>query len=261
MLARRAAEDIASIRIHDADIPFSGFASPEARQTLERLSRAPPAPDFHRDVEGARAFYRKFNDERLAEMRSLYAVTVTSENIGGVRTQVVVPKDGVADRNRDRVLVSLHGGAFMWGAGSGALVEAIPIAATSRSKVITIDYRLAPEHRFPAASEDVAAVYRVLLKNQKAENIGLYGCSAGGMLAAQSVVWFAVHGLPQPGAIVSLCATGAEFLGDSAYIGPLLTGEAKAPQRGKPHLLVSDLPYFEGVDPRDPLAFPLVAPG
>lgn len=249
----------ASMHISRAEIPFSTLASAEARATLAKLLTAAPGPDFRRDIAAARRFYDGFNNERLAEMRARYSVSVTSETIAGVRVDVVVPTEHLPARNRDRVLINLHGGAFMRGAGSGALVEAVPIAATSRIKVIAVDYRMAPEHRFPAASADVAAVYRTLLKTHKAGDIGIYGCSAGGILTAQSVAWFAAHELPRPGAIVTLCATGAELDGDSAYVAPVLTGQPPVPAGAKPPLLLADLPYFEGVDRRDPLAFPAVS--
>ena len=59
---------------------------------------------------------------------------------------------------------------------------------------------------FPAASEDIAAAYRALLKDHRPENIGLYGCSAGGTLAAQAVAWLQKEGLPRPGAIAMICS-------------------------------------------------------
>jgi len=251
-------QEAATVHSAKADIPFSSYASPEAQQALAKVLKAPAGPNPGSSVEETRKFQSKFSDERLAEMNGLYAVTITSETIGAVRTDVVVPKEGIAAGNRNRVLISLHSGGFMWGAGSEALVGAIPIAALSQIKVISIDYRLAPEHKFPAASEDVAAVYQALLKTYKAGNIGIYGCSAGGILAAESVAWFVAHNLPQPGAIATLCGTGAELSGDSAYTAPLLTGQPPVPAGGKP-LLLSNLPYFAGVDPHDPLAFPIVS--
>lgn len=57
---------------------------------------------------------------------------------------------------------------------------------------------MAPEWYFPAASEDVAKVYRELLKSYRPENIGIYGCSAGAGLTSQAVAWFQTHGLPHP---------------------------------------------------------------
>jgi monoterpene epsilon-lactone hydrolase len=241
-------------------VPFSTLASNEAREEFERILKAPPGPDFGRDIAAARRFYARFNDERLAEMRASYSVTTTSETLGGVRVDVVVPTAPIPPKNRDRVLINLHGGAFMWGAGSGALVEAVPIAATAGIKVVTVDYRMAPEYKFPAASEDVAAVYKTLLKTYRQENIGIYGCSAGGALAAQSMAWFAAHELARPGAIALLCASGAELDGDSAYVAPVLNGQAPLPPGAKPALQLKNIPYFAGVDPNDPLAFPSQSP-
>ena len=66
----------------------------------------------------------------------------------------------------------------------------MPVAVLGRIKVVSLDYREGPKYRFPAASEDVAAAYRELLKTYRAEDIGIYGCSAGGMLTGMSVAWF-----------------------------------------------------------------------
>src|SRR5581483_8396047 len=241
-----------------ADIPASHYASPEAGRALLDLRKQPPEPDFGGDVEALRRYHEQGTDKLLVTMRELYPVSVNSDTLGGVHTEVVTPQGGVAVGKRHRVLLSLHSGGFLWGAGSEALLEAIPIAATDRIKVVSIDYRMAPEHRFPAASADVAAVYRALLKTHRPDEIGIYGCSAGGVLAAQSVVWFATHGLPSPGAIASLCGTGAEFDGDSAYLAPLFAGLPATPPGGKSLQLIR-LPYFEGVDPHNPLAFPMTS--
>lgn len=242
-----------------AQIPLSRFASPEARRALAEARKNPTEPDFGADVKALREFHSKGTDKTLAEMRARYATTTSSQTLGGVRTDVVMPERGLAEGNRHRVLISLHSGGFLWGAGSESLLEAIPIAATSRIKVIAIDYRMAPEFRFPAASEDVAAVYRALLEDYRPQNIGIYGCSAGGILAAQSVAWFATHNLPAPGAIATLCGTGAELDGDSAYLAPLLSGQPPIPPGGKP-LLLSGLPYFSEVDAHNPLAYPSESP-
>ena len=75
-----------------------------------------------------------------------------------------------------------------------------------KDRVVSLDYRQGPKYRFPAASEDVAAVYAHLLKDHAPRDVGIYGCSAGGMLAAMSVAWFEKHNLPRPGAVGILCA-------------------------------------------------------
>src|SRR4029077_6581875 len=83
--------------------------------------------------------------------------------------------------------------------------------AVGRFKVVTVDYRQGPEHVYPAASEDVAAVYKDLLKTYRTENIGSYGCSAGGVLTGQVAAWLLDKGLPSPG-VLGIFGAGATRL-------------------------------------------------
>ncbi|MBI4166190.1 MAG: alpha/beta hydrolase [Acidobacteria bacterium] len=209
--------------------------------------------------------WRKSADEsrkQLAqEMTKTFPVTITAEVIGGVQTDVVLPRAGVSSQNKDRVLINLHGGGMIFGARYEGQVMSIPIASVGKIKVITVDYRMAPEHRFPAASEDVGAVYSELLKRYRPENIGIYGCSAGGWLTAQSVAWFQAHNLPRPGAVGILCAGLAnDFEGDSHYVASLLSGGAAPTEPvafSKSPTLRAVRLYTSEADARDPLVRPL----
>lgn len=243
-----------TIAVPGFPLPYSSFNSPEAVALFERMRQIGPIPP-NSSIAFARNFYDKQNSDRVRRMRAIYDVKVVDSVIGGVHVQRVTPIAGIAPANRGRVLVNLHGGAFMWGANSGALAEAVPIAAVGRIEVITVDYRLAPEFRFPAASEDVTAVYKELLAKYPPKAIGIYGCSAGGVLTAESVAWILSKRLPVPGAIGTFCGSLVEFGGDSAYFGPASAGE-------KPNgnaLKLASIPYFIGARADDPLVMPGVS--
>ena len=143
---------------------------------------------------------------------------ITEEEIAGVAVHRVKPASDATD---PRLLICLHGGAFMWGAGAGALLEAAPLAATMGCEVIAVDYRLAPEHTYPAAVDDALAVYREALGGRDSDAIGMYGCSAGGVLTAQLVAALIASGEPLPGAIAMLHGTGLPFAGDLALTAGL----------------------------------------
>ena len=249
-------QDPAAVEIPAFTLPPSDQLSEEAKVVLLRM-RAARAPDLQGDIAKQRAFYQKYNDDRLVEMRRHFRTREERTSLGGVTVDVVTPATAIRAGNADRILINVHGGAFMWGSGSGALVEAIPIAATMEIRVITVDYRLTPEHRYPAASKDVTAVYRALLKQYRPENIGIYGCSAGGVITAQSVAWIRKQGLPRPGAIGTFCGTAAGFSGDSPYLaGPIAEGNAP-PTGPLPKLLPTA--YMAGVAGEDATAYPLLS--
>jgi epsilon-lactone hydrolase len=237
-------------------VPFSSFASDEARTAYARLFATDQhAPKADADIAVRRAYYDRFNSALARRAEDLYPVRIESKLLAGVKVEVVTPKQGVAARERGRVLINLHGGAFLWGEGSGGEIESIPIASVGRITVITVAYRQAPEFKFPAASEDVAAVYRALLKDYKPGNIGIYGCSAGGILAAEAVAWFQKEHLPRPGAVGIFCASAGKFGGDSSLLAPELSGQTPLP--GSTEGKLSFTPYFSDVSLLDPLVLPM----
>jgi len=238
-------------------IPLSGYLTPRAKEAIITHDAwglngfTPPGGDPNaqiesRDVQASCAAHSKQIIE--GRLNKQYPAIIEHETIGGVPTDVVTPKSGIVERNRNRVLINMHGGGFIGKCPDG-LVEAMPIAATGRIKVITVDYREAPEAKFPAASEDVTAVYRELLKSYAPENIGLYGCSVGGELAGQATAWIITHELPRPGAIGVFCSGMAEWGGDSMFTVRFLPS---VPTNGIMHLMT----YMKGIDPTDPTMYP-----
>jgi acetyl esterase/lipase len=225
---------------------FAPWVSGDA-QALFRAESCAPAPPAG-DIAALRVHYDEFNRRHLAVAREHYAVDVAADVLGGVRVDVVSPAGGARD---PRTLISLHGGAFMWGRGAGALLEAVPLAAVTGMRVIAVEYALAPEQIFPAAVDDVLSVYRELCAQQSSASIGMYGCSAGGILTAQTVARLVAERAPLPGAIAMLCGTGLEIHGDSAAVAAAFTR-----QSGDDVPSLAALPYFASAKADDPLVFP-----
>jgi len=239
------------------EVGLSPLMSEEARAYMRHVivdkPFGTPVPDIAAERKRQDAIMAGF----LEPMRRRYAVKLSEQRIGGIVADVIEPAGGITPANAQRLLINVHGGGFVTGGRSASLVESIPLAALMKIKVVSIDYRMAPEFRFPAASEDVAAVYRALLKTYDARHIGLFGCSAGGLLAAQSVASLATQGLPVPGALGVFCASlGGYFGGDaSALAGPLngMLPPPPGPRRGGPP---PDPGYMGSAKATDPLAYP-----
>ncbi|MBY0510575.1 MAG: alpha/beta hydrolase [Rhodospirillaceae bacterium] len=240
--------------------PLSEFMSPELKKAYARQVAdlptwpGPPAMDAPMDVW--KTYWKQYDEiimaPSLKRWREIYPVTIEPKVYGGVRTEIIVPKGGVAPENKNRVLINLHGGGFYTGAGAGGQQESIPVAGRMKIKVVTVDYRMAPQHKFPAASEDVATVYRELLKDYKPGNIGIYGCSAGGSLTSQAAAWFQTHNLPNPGGIGVFCAGGGGGPGD---MSPWGAGGVFTPP--KPRTGAVTPGYMASADKNDPMAAPV----
>jgi len=242
-------------------VPITEYLSPEGQAYLVEHLLGIQDPASQQLVDGVPALIAPYLDRQ----RELFKVKKQDTTVGGVHAVIYEPAAGIAPANRDRVLINLHGGGFMGCWLGCAELESLPIAALGRIKVVSLDYRQGPEHTFPAASEDVAAAYTELLKSYAPENIGLYGCSAGGMLTAQAVAWFQEHDLPRPGAIGILCAgaapTGAGFGGDANYFTfPMGEGRVMPPPSPDQESSGVGLGYFAGTALDDPLVAPTADP-
>lgn len=216
----------------------------EIRAYLTERKNAPvPA-----SIEEARASY-----EEMASKIPLFANTeIEKIEVNGIKAEWVVAPN--VDKNC--VVLYLHGGAYTLGSPNTHRALASRISAATKSKVLLLDYRLAPEHPFPSAIEDGCTAYRWLINNGFLHsNIFICGDSAGGALTLSTVISLRDSNevLPKRIALISpwtdLAATG-ESLISLSEIDPWL--EAK-------ELTNLARLYLAGTDAKHPLASPLYA--
>jgi epsilon-lactone hydrolase len=170
--------------------------SAEQRENLEAILRQSAFP-VDSDVNQQRRQLRE-----LASAQPLPAeVTVTAAALGGVPTAEITV-DGVEPRH---VVLYFHGGVYVIGDAFQAADLASQVGRRTRAKVISVDYRLAPEHPYPAAVDDALAAYEALLQGGTApSDIVFAGESAGGALAVATLVNARDHGLPLPAAAFAM---------------------------------------------------------
>jgi monoterpene epsilon-lactone hydrolase len=232
-------------------VPMPATISPEGQKWLASLAEQKVGPPetlaerrTHTDA------WRKMDS---AEARKLYPVNVEETTTAGVRTDIITPLSGAAS---NRVLINLHGGGF--NSDSGSLIEGVPIAKLAKIKVVSVYYRLAPENPFPAAVDDVVAVYKELLKTYPPLNIGIFGTSAGAILSCEVAVRLKQLGLPLPAALGIFSAL-ADFsrVGDSRQLFALNGLPGKMEPVDPNHL--PDDQYVGKTDRKDPVLSPLFA--
>jgi epsilon-lactone hydrolase len=210
-----------------------------------------------------RAVYRGWNrDMSVAQMRSDWdaafggstaAVTCERVSAGGVEGEWISP----ADAPLDKAILYFHGGGFRIGSVASHRDLIAQIAVASGCRVLAINYRLAPEHRFPAALDDALAAYGWMLgQGLTPGNVAFAGDSAGGNLVLAAMLALRERGLPLPIAAVlmspwtDLAATGTSYV-TRAEVDPI---------HQRPMILALAKNYLGGQgDPCDPLVSPLYA--
>jgi acetyl esterase/lipase len=166
--------------------------STEQRENLDAILRQSTFP-ADADVNEQRRLLR----ELLTAQPLPPDVTVTAAALGGVPTAEVTV-DGIEPRN---VVLYFHAGVYVMGDAFLAADLASQVGRRTHAKVISVDYRLAPEHPYPAAVDDAFAAYEALLQDGTApSDIAFAGESAGGGLAVATLVNARDHGLPLPAA-------------------------------------------------------------
>ena len=135
-----------------------------------------------------------------AGIREKLGVTMQPAVIGGVKAFILAPKV-IPAANRNRLLVHVHGGDYVYNPGEAGTGEAALMAAYGGFKVISFDYRMPPDAPYPAAMDDAMAVWKAALKMQRPRNMAIFGTSTGGGMTLAMILRAKQEHLPLPAAI------------------------------------------------------------
>jgi len=138
--------------------------------------------------------------KRLPALRDALKVSIEPMTIDGVKAFMLTPAV-IPPQNRNRLLIHVHGGCYVNGPGESGTSEATMMAGFGGFKVLSVDYRMPPDHPFPAALDDAMTVWKAAQKMAPAKNMGIIGSSAGGGLTLAMVLKAKMDKLPLPGAI------------------------------------------------------------
>ncbi|MFI6053232.1 alpha/beta hydrolase [Streptomyces violascens] len=220
--------------------------SKEQRSTIDVMLRQPRV-EGPRPVEAMRAGFRAM----MAEMIVPEGIRTTATTLGPRPALLVEPVDGA----RSGTILYFHGGGFVFGSPETTLSLTGNLVAKTGCRAYSLDYRLAPEHPFPAAIEDTLGAYRALLDSgEDPSAIVFAGDSAGGGLTVTTCLAARDANLPLPAAIVAFSAgldatrTG-ESMDAKAGIDPFFTRES---------LGRTGAMYLAGQDPHQPMLSPAV---
>jgi monoterpene epsilon-lactone hydrolase len=228
-------------------VPVPSALSPQAKAFLRNNY-----PDRDLTLAEQRAGTDKWQTGAGEASRKMYPVNIKDATVAGVPVRDVTP---LTMEHADWVLMCVHGGGFK--VDSGSFTESIPMANLVKTRVVSVLYRMAPEHPYPAAVDDAVAVYRELLKTYKPRHIAIYGTSAGAILTGEVAVRLKQLGLPEPAALGVFSGMG-DFSqnGDSQAMYALrgLTGELPLPRNAG-----QNTDYIGTHDAKDPVISPIYA--
>src|SRR5256714_7113375 len=193
---------------------------------------------------------RKGWDDLFSDVKPTVGAKTEKVDAGGVKAEwITAPGASV-----DRAILYLHGGGYVLGSIKSHRDMCERLSRAAEARVLALDYRLAPEHPFPAAVDDARAAYLWLLKQGLSpKQIAFSGDSAGGGLTFASLLALKQHGDPMPACAAPLSPwVDLEGLGES-----MTTRDAVDPMVHKPMIVQMAQTYLGGAGARDPLAAPL----
>ncbi len=176
------------------------------------------------------------------------ALEITTSSLAGIPVERIAPPD-----RSDHTILYIHGGAFMLCSPQTHRGVTLPLARYSGCELIAVQYRLAPEHRYPAAVNDVLDVYRELLTSVPAQRVSVAGDSAGGNLVLALLHAAKEEGLDMPSSAVCL-SPWTDLTGGSDSIRTNIAREAYLPGERMHELAML---YLDGAYVREPTASPL----
>ena len=243
----------ALLHVPARDIPVPTGLSLEAQAQLGQGSLSNPPWPAQDDIPAWRALIAemdKFGVAGLSMMAQYVDADVDEIDADGVRVYVVTPRN--LPPGDEAVYIDVHGGALLWGGGECCRLMGMISAMMFRAKVWAVDYRMPPDHPFPAAVDDCVAAYRALLRETPAANIIIGGASAGGNIGAAAILKARDLGLPLPAAAV-LMTPEVDLTESGDTFNTLLGIDTALTSR----LMPANLLYAGGHDLSDPYVSPL----
>jgi salicylate hydroxylase len=220
---------------------------PESQRAFDMWKHAFTAEDIARGHDGLRYAYDRF---LLTNFPLPQEVKVDEIEIGGVRALRV----SRGEPAKSGTILHFHGGGYIIGSAQGSLEYASRLAACLGGECFTVDYRLAPEHPYPAALDDAVDAYRGLITSGvPASSIVLSGESSGAGLAIALAMALRTAGDPLPGGILAVCP-----FADLTLSGPSIREHnGDDPAANRDLLTFMGASYFQAHEPTDPLVSPL----
>jgi epsilon-lactone hydrolase len=237
-------------------IPVPDTVSPQ----MQKLIAAPLSPTWNVIPKTAEEWKAQVAAGAAATMRAIPAlleklgVKIEPVTIGGVKAYMVTPRS-VPPENVNRLLVHVHGGCYVSGPGESGTTEAILMAGFGHFKIISVDYRMPPDHPYPAALDDAMAVWKAAVKMADPKKMAIFGSSAGGALTLSMVLRAKQDHLPLPAAIApgtpmaDLTNSGDTFRTNAMLDNVLVAPDASCDKRAAL--------YTNGHDLKDPMLSPL----
>ena len=219
--------------------------SKQQREAVDKLWREATVDGS--SIEQMRAGFARV----MAQFPVPDGVTTSETTIAGRRALRIEPASGA----RHGTMLYFHGGNYVVGAPETAAALTADLVLRTGMTAVSLDYRLAPEHPFPAAIEDCVRAYRALLDGgTDPATVALVGDSAGGGLAVGTALIVRNEGLPRPAAVVAYSPTL-----DATRSGASMTTRAAKDPVLNPELLVgTSAMHLAGADPDQDLLSPAV---
>ena len=225
------------------------MARPESQRAFDLWKGVFKPDDIARGDRGQRAAYERFLLEQFPVPASTEVTEVDLDGVSALR--VVAARAG-----QKATVLHFHGGGYVLGSAKSSVEYASRLSHALNGPCYTVDYRLAPEHPYPAAFDDAFSAYRGLLAaGVDPSTVFLSGESSGGGLALALAAALRRAGLPLPGGVIAICP-----LTDLTLRGPSVkanSGDDPAANRETLSNLVAS--YFQGHEPTDPMVSPLFA--
>lgn len=250
-----AGQDLPKLVVLPREVPTATTVSPELQKHIAKpIPPLTPMPTNAKDWKRLQREADAIAEKAAVGVAKLLSVKVEPTALAGVKCFNVTPKS-IPPAHATNLIVHVHGGAYVFNGGLAATTEAVLLADACKAKVLSIDYRMPPDHPFPAAPDDVLSVWKAVVKDHNPKDAVMAGTSAGGGLIMTTMLRCKAERVPMPAAIF-LGTPGADLskTGDSMFLNAEVD-HALGRYEGRAEECIKL--YANGRDLKDPMLSPI----